>query len=155
NSQLDVMIGNGDGTFQLGVVTGGGKPGELIAADINGDGHPDLINIGNFVRAYVNSGTGTFSSFNQVTTPTNSDGGAIADFNGDGKLDIAYAQRGIDQIGIALGNGDGTFKAGALQAAGDAPYDIVSGDVNGDGKLDLVTTSLYDNQVSIQFGNGD
>src|SRR5580698_5719547 len=88
---------------------------------------------------------------------------AIADVNGDGKLDLLVA----DQIGVAvlLGNGDGTFQPAVNYSSGgfDA-YSVAVGDVNGDGKPDLVVaTFCYDDGcpydggggVGVLLGNGD
>jgi hypothetical protein len=78
---------------------------------------------------------------------------AAADFNGDGKNDIAGAGVGVR---VMLNNGDGTFRA-AIQYATDKPtQDIAAGDLNGDGKVDIVATNI-DPQVglTVLLGNGD
>src|SRR5437870_4893944 len=63
---------------------------------------------------------------------------AIADFNGDGKPDIAVANSGSGNVSILLGNGDGTFQAAVNFDAGMAsPSSVAVGDFNGDGKPDL------------------
>ncbi len=60
------------------------------------------------------------------------------DFNGDGKLDLAVANTGSNDVSILLNNGDGTFKAALSSPAGVSPQGMVAGDFNGDGKLDLM-----------------
>jgi hypothetical protein len=92
---------------------------------------------------------------------------AVADFNGDGKLDIAVADYGNPSTGdnggvsILFGNGDGTFQAATLINAGKNPISIAAGDFNGDGKKDLVVADLGDlltggnGTVSVLLGNGD
>ena len=67
----------------------------------------------------------------------------VADLNGDGKPDLAVANRGTQgfpgiptdpgSISVLLGNGDGTFKPAARFAAGEVPTSIVALDLNGDG----------------------
>ena len=72
-------------------------------------------------------------------------------FNGDGKLDLAVANAGSNNVSMLLGNGDGTFKP-ALNSGVLGPGSLAVGDFNGDGKLDLAVTNAG---VSILLGNGD
>jgi hypothetical protein len=78
-----------------------------------------------------------------------------ADFNGDGKLDLAVANVGSNTVSILLGNGDGTFQPQVVYQVGALPSGIVAADLNGDGKLDLVVANSSSNTVSILLGNGD
>ncbi len=78
-----------------------------------------------------------------------------ADFNGDGKLDLAFVHGGGSTLSVVLGNGDGTFQAPVSYATGNDSTHLATGDFNGDGKLDLVTTDGADNTVSVLLGNGD
>jgi Flp pilus assembly secretin CpaC len=80
---------------------------------------------------------------------------AVGDFNGDGKLDLAVANKGDNAVSILLGNGDGTFQSQRTFATGVGPDAIVAGDFNGDGKLDLAVANFTDNTISILLGNGD
>jgi hypothetical protein len=76
-----------------------------------------------------------------------------ADFNGDGKPDLAGA--GVN-VRVMLGNGDGTFRPAVEYPAGGNLQDIATGDLNGDGKLDLVATNLDPNVgLTVLLGNGD
>src|SRR5947209_9285209 len=75
-----------------------------------------------------------------------------ADFNGDGRLDIAVANNSDSTVSILLGNADGTFQAARNFATGAGPQSVAVGDFNSDGKLDLVTANGYD--VSVLLGNG-
>src|SRR5215472_17732029 len=93
----------------------------------------------------------------------------IADFNGDGKPDIAVANSGDPGIGdpgnvsILLNNGDGTFQPANDITAGKNPCSIAVGDFNRDGHLDLVVANNGINvaggwlpgTVSVLLGNGD
>ena len=63
-----------------------------------------------------------------------------ADFNGDGKLDLAMANQNDGTVSILLGNGDGTFQPPANVGGFITPTWIAVGDFNGDGKLDLAVT---------------
>src|SRR2546426_980193 len=80
---------------------------------------------------------------------------AVGDFNGDGKLDLAVANRGSNDVSVLLGNGDGTFQAALTFAAGSGPSSVAVGDFNGDGKLDLAVASRGSSLVSVLLGNGD
>src|SRR5690348_13490211 len=60
-----------------------------------------------------------------------------ADFNGDGRLDLAIADKDSNSVSILLGNGNGTFGSQLTFAAGTGPVSLAVGDFNGDGKLDL------------------
>jgi VCBS repeat protein len=73
----------------------------------------------------------------------------VADFNHDGRLDLATANTGSNDVSVLFGNGDGTFAAAVLYRAAPSPVAIVAGDFNGDGDLDLVSGF---NTVQVLFG---
>lgn len=79
---------------------------------------------------------------------------ASADFNGDGKPDLAVANYLSDTLSVLLNNGNGTFAAAINYAVGAGPDFIAIGDFDGDGKLDLAVTNDHSNNVSILRGNG-
>jgi len=75
---------------------------------------------------------------------------AIADFNGDGWLDLAVAHTG--SVGILLGQGDGVF---APKVDYKVEYDsglVAIADLNGDGKLDLAVANSDSDSVSVLLG---
>jgi hypothetical protein len=92
---------------------------------------------------------------------------AVADLNGDGKMDIAVANAcpprsefcGGDYdgyVGILLGNGDGTFQPAVVyDAEGVSTDGIAVGDVNGDGIPDVVVSNADSDTVGVFIGNGD
>ena len=78
-----------------------------------------------------------------------------ADFNGDGKMDLAAANFSSDNhISVLLGNGLGGFSAASTFLVGSAPASITSADFNGDGKMDLAVANHTSNNVSVLIGNG-
>jgi VCBS repeat protein/IPT/TIG domain-containing protein len=168
-SGVQVLLGNGDGTFQPPVLypepgTGVGSP---IVGDFNGDGKPDVAgfttNAANqqVVFIMLGNGDGTFQPPIESPLDQSISGAselAAGDFNGDGKLDLVVGYNSVTAISVLLGNGDGTFQPFADYQTGPEPGAVAVGDFNGDGKLDVATAnfgSFSGTTVSILLGNGD
>jgi hypothetical protein len=82
-------------------------------------------------------------------------GVAVADFNGDGKLDLAVANSFFSNtVSILLGTGTGSFGAKTDFGTGTFPLSVAVGDFNKDGKLDLAVANNNSNTVSILLGTG-
>ncbi len=81
---------------------------------------------------------------------------AAADFNGDGKQDLATANSeiGSNSISVLLGTGSGSFGVATDFAAGEGLRAVAVGDFNGDGKQDLVTADSGSNSISVLLGTG-
>src|SRR5439155_20649214 len=111
-----VMLGNGDGTFRPAIQLDTGQdPVSVAVADLDGDGHPDLVTANqssNTVSVFLGNGDGTFGSTGVAPHAWSL---AVADFNGDGKPDLA-ALRSV--VSVLLGNGDGSFQTKASLDAG-------------------------------------
>jgi len=82
---------------------------------------------------------------------------ATADFNGDGKADLAVSDTGSRVLSISLGNGDGTFQQAATYPVPSTCQlaSLFVGDFNGDNKIDLFGFCLVGNQVLVFPGDGD
>jgi Bacterial Ig-like domain (group 3)/FG-GAP-like repeat/Abnormal spindle-like microcephaly-assoc'd, ASPM-SPD-2-Hydin/FG-GAP repeat len=165
--------------------SGGYLANSLAVADVNGDGKPDLL-VANQCPGFCQRGIGMGSvgvllgngdgTFQPVVTY--SSGGysvfsiAVADVNGDGKLDVIVTNdcgtsadcTDPGTVGVLLGNGDGTFESAlSYPSGGWGAYSVAVGDVNGDGKPDLLVTNdcvSYGNCTSgsvlgVLLGNGD
>lgn len=80
---------------------------------------------------------------------------AAADFNGDGKVDLAVSNAEGASVSLLLGQGDGHFLAETRLPVGSAPRDVSAADFNGDGKLDLAVLNTQDSTVGVLLGKGD
>ena len=157
-SDVDVFLGNGDGTFQAAVPHYDPWPISVAIADVNGDGKPDLIAANQLgsVGVLLGNGDGTFQPVvTYGSGGSQCDSVAVADVNGDGKLDLLVANYGsTGSLGVLLGNGDGTFQpVVTYDSGGPGGYSVAVLDVNGDGKPDSVVANTQ--TVGVLLGNGD
>lgn len=180
-----VLLGNGDGSFQPAIASSSfnGPPGSYprgwALGDFNRDGKLDVVatlpnssNTGGYT-VLLGNGNGTFQAgIVSGAVLGYSRWVATADFNKDGKLDLATADGqgtsssiGNVELSVMLGVGDGTFLPPTHYASpqfpddADAnatanPEDVSIGDVNGDGKLDCIVSD-YDNTINVFLGNGN
>lgn len=157
-NNVSILLGNGTGGFTPGSpVSTGAAPSDVGTADVNADAKADLIvanTDGNSVSILLGSGTGGFSNAagSPVTGLNGPEGSAVADYNADGKLDLAVANTGSTNLSILVGNGLGGFSASGspLPAAG-APTTIVAANLNGDTKPDLAVANYDTGNVTVQL----
>ena len=149
-----VVLGHGDGTFTQGPSLSAN--GFVAVGDFNGDGNLDIAVADpqhNTLTVFLGNGNGTFTTAQGSPTAVGAIPQAIlaADFNNDGKLDLATANFGDGTVTVLLGNGDGTFthSAGSPYLAGTGASGLAAADFNGDGKLDLAIVNSIDGTVSI------
>jgi hypothetical protein len=179
---VQVLVGNGDGTFQPARTVAAGIDDALVAGDFAGHGRLDLAAVSaaaNTVSILLGNGDGTFRPPVNYPVGTYPISIVTGNFTSDGHLDLAVVDRGNEVccvspgtdpggVSVLLGNGDGTFRSARQYLAGTAPHAIVAGDFNGNGRLDLAVadwgpltvSSLYGNvistgSVSVLLGNGD
>ena len=79
----------------------------------------------------------------------------IADFNGDGRPDMATANYYSNNVSVLLQNSDGNYNSAVPYAVGNQPVSLQTADVNGDGKLDLLVVNSADNTLGVLLGKGD
>src|SRR5262249_15257833 len=98
----------------------------VSAGDVNNDGLPDLVTANPFPGVVNNE---------------------AQDFRGHG--------HGADELAVALGGGDGTFRRRQPLPAGSSPIAVLTGDFNRDGRLDLATANYASSDVTVSLGLGD
>ena len=152
NQTVAVLEGLGTGKFKKAVYYPSGAVAQEVIVylvDVNGDGKLDIVtsNADGSISVLLNKGNGTFdpgvlntglsSVFNFGTHLT------FADFNGDGKIDIAASAYANPPAAVYVlpGNGNGTFGTPIETATSYYPYTLSSADFNKDGKADLLITA--------------
>jgi uncharacterized protein (TIGR03437 family) len=177
--EVDILLGNGDGTFQpplkipapLGAFN-------LAAADFNADGNVDLAVLvsqegggpSDSVLMLLGRGDGTFTAGDSYAVGPFAHSFVTGDFNGDGKLDLIVTDAGTyagknqnGNLTLLAGKGDGSFATPAIIPVTGGfvrgPYNIFAADFNRDGNLDLAVTlsdySNYEGGLLTLLGHGD
>jgi hypothetical protein len=152
---------NGNASFaRTGTVQVGVDPNALVAADVNGDGIPDLLTPdygSDSVSLFTGLGDGTFAPAVNLPLPTGAGPAAlaVADVNGDGRPDIVVADSGADSVSVLLNQGGGRFVPTAPVPAGKRPEAVAVADVNGDGVPDILVADYGSDEVTVLFGLGD
>lgn len=178
---IGVLLGNGDGTFQpaQSYASGGVVASSVAIARLNSDAHVDLVVANECqdstcasggVGVLLGQGNGTFRPAQSYAS-----GGltavsvAVADFNGDHKMDLVVANQCQSSgdchgnVGVLLGNGKGTFQAAqSYLSGGYRAVSVAVGDFNGDRVPDLVVASqcqsaqnCSNGNVGVLLGSGD
>jgi hypothetical protein len=154
-STVDVLLGNGDGTFQpsRNINSGGSGQAGTALADLRGNGHLDIViaNDGGSVTVLLGNGDGTFQSPRYFAAGPGVFDVQVADFDHDGKLDI-IAQNS-NGFAILYGNGDGTFRSPVQYDIAGAMRQMQVADFNGDGLPD-VSVLLFGGSVDVFVNAG-
>jgi len=160
--------GNGSGGFSSPVsatTAVGTAPGAIAIADLNGDGAADAIVLNSTANTYsVLLGNNTRSlaapsavlAQGSAAVPSSAIDVVEADFNGDGKLDVAVTNSAGGNVSILLGDGAGHFTSapGSPVTVGATPYHVVAADFDGDGKIDLAVVNRGSGTVTLLKGSG-
>ncbi len=152
-ASLSVLTNNGKGNFPtIANYSVASSPSCIIAADVNGDGKPDLVYVNenkytpdgmqtgfdDTLTIWTNNGSGVFSSNATYTVGSGPSSVVAADVNGDGRLDLITANYAGASLSILTNNGSGGFALASSLSTGIQPWQVVAADVNNDGKVDLI-----------------
>jgi hypothetical protein len=155
-NSVNLLLGNGDGTFQAprSVPTNEIARG-IAVGDFTGTGKLDVAIAGvQDVVVLLGNGDGTFQNpVHYYAGSTSSI--AVGDLRHNGILDLVVTNRTPGLVGVFLGRGDGTFDNVRFFSAGQDANVVAVGDFNEDGKADLVVANTFTNQVNVLLGNGD
>ncbi len=162
SSDITVLLGKGDGSFEEPPGNSpGNEPASIATGDFNGNGSLGLAVVdqgSDSVTILPGNGDGTFQQSLSVPLPPGAGPSSIvaADFNDDGRLDLAVTDTNLSEVSILLGNGDGTFQSSTVALpAGSGPDAIAVGDFTGNGRVDLAVADEDTNAVTILLGNGN
>jgi len=146
---IEVFLGNGDGTFQAPkTISFTGTAVGLLAGKFTGGSSPDLAlftgtGSAGVVKLFTSNGNGTFAAPKSTSVGLVPFVSVIGDVNRDGKLDLAIGN-GLNPYQILLGNGDGTFRALTSARLSSFGAAMAIADYDGDGVPDLIVANRGD-----------
>jgi FG-GAP-like repeat len=163
SKSISVLLNKGDGTFTVsGTFPLGFAPSFVAVGDFNNDNKMDLAvssQLSNSVAVLLGNGDGTFTLKSQnCAGPTLCKGVstsvAVADFNGDGKMDLAVSSYDDSSVSVLLGNGDGTFAAAVSYKTAASPLFVAAAPIQGDStQQDLLVANNEVNNISLVLNN--
>ena len=138
----------------------GDSPNFVVAGDFDGDGLADLAvtyteaSAEDSVSVVYGLVGGGFGNRHDAFVGNYSTGGiALADFNGDGRADLAFADQGSSAVVVLYGRAGGGLDEGQQDVVvGNGASGIIAADFNGDGLDDMAVTNTDDHTVSVQYG---
>ena len=168
---IGVLLGNGDGTFQPAVYYETGGTVSLAIANLTANGKLDIVvglwGLANSYAVLLGNGDGTFQPAVSYNVGMGVASVTIADMNHDGKPDLVLAGfpqsegSNLGQVGVLLGNGDGTFQSAQIFSTGAFSGGLCNwvavADLNGDGNLDVAVANYGTAAaaVGVLLGKGD
>ena len=168
SEDLSILLGTGGGNFgsqmtiSLNSVSVIGSPRGLTTGDYDGDGSLDLAttfgSLGSAARGTIavllGNGDGTFETPDEYPSDGVPYSIISADFDGDGELDLATANRHAENVSVLMGQGDGTFGAQTAFYSGELPIELTAADLNDDNRLDIIAINNLDDDITILYNQG-
>ncbi len=138
---VNILFQKADGSFTDATHYAGGSDVGAFLADINGDGHSDIVLVGNPIVILYGDGKGSFAG-TRVTSDSFGGAPVTADFNRDGNADVAIVSGSYspntNRVDVFTGTGKGWFNPPESYPIGNIYCLLATGDVNGDGIPDIV-----------------
>ncbi|QRK10760.1 VCBS repeat-containing protein [Archangium violaceum] len=168
DSNLAVYRGKGNASFQAPVTqaAGGLNLDDLAVADFGAGSRSVALvrgSAGKLSLFHVKD-DGSLSTAVDYPAPSNPSAMAVADFDGNGSLDIAVSHpsncseptnKDCQSVGVLLNNGDGTFQEQRLTSTGGSPRALLAAQLDTGSAMDLVVADGSNNRVLVFSGRND
>ncbi len=136
-----------------------GAPTDLVVADMDGNGFPDVVGVTEGGDVFVFPSSGGDGLGERITIPVSSDslrGLAVGDVDGDTRLDVVVSDLNSGEVALLLGQPDGSLDLNSRLDVGPLPASVAIGDFNADGRADLAASLVEEGKVvaRLQLASG-